>query len=192
MEELKAIQEKHKNVRLVYEKVIDNLKVVCKLDSKKDDTINITQSQIINLNESKIIDSSNMNNQSSFNLLQGQPLEEEISKGYFEFLENTKKTVENLLTVQNKEQFLKMMKEKGIEPAVIQRSNTKGGSMVKRNTMASISSQDRLSAKEFLSKPAVLANEEYDYSDEEIRREDAEIKEEKDKIIEAYKSKVIF
>ena len=74
MEELKNLQDKHRQVRLVYEKVMDNVKLFTKYDSKKEDTINITQSPIVNLNESKVIYSSNFQNQSSVNLLTNQLL----------------------------------------------------------------------------------------------------------------------
>ena len=196
MEELKNLQDKHRQVRLVYEKVMDNVKLLTKYDSKKEDTINITQSPIVNLNESKVIDSSNFQNQSSVHLLPNQLLEDELSKNYCEFLETTKKTLDSLFLNHSREEFLKMMKEKGFEPVYESRQSKQTAPPKRKQSNAStinlsLIGIDRQLSKDLKPKPISKENEEYEYADEELRKEDEEIKMEKDEIMKQYKAIVL-
>ena len=196
IEELKQLQDKHRNVRLVYEKVMDNLKIICRYDSKKEDTINITQSHIVNLNESKVIDSSNFQNQSSFHIPPAQLQEEDVLKSYSDFLDTTKKTIDTLFLNHSREEFLLMMRGKGIGPTLdpnnrarptIPTSKRKQSSA--HNVNLSKMSEKQLS-KDLTPKPTSSGNDEYGYSDEELRKEDDEIKQEKDEIMKQFKAVV--
>lgn len=177
MEELKQVQEKHKNVKLVYEKVMDNIKSLCKIDQTKDNTINLTQSQIINLNDSKL---DTHTNQTAH---QTQLTEDDIYKSYCEFLDSSKNTIDLLFLKHTKEEFLAVMKEKGLEL----NQNQKKGKVKKTSTGNRTNSPDKLSVKEFINKP-INANEEYEYSDEELRKEDGLIKDENDEIVKHFKA----
>lgn len=180
MEELKQMQEKHKNVKLVYEKVIGNIKSLCKIDQTKDITINLTQSQILNLNDSKL--DTNTNQTVHQTLL----TEDDIYKSYCEFLHSSKNTIDMLFLNHTKEEFLSIMKEKGLELNQNQRK-VKSKKILTGNRT---NSPDKLSVKEFINKP-FNANEEYEYSDEELKKEDILIKEEKDEIVKHFKAIVI-
>jgi hypothetical protein len=192
-EELKLLQEKHKNVKLVYEKVVDNIKVLCKIDSKKDEsTINLSQS-IPNIEESKA-DMSNFNNNVNSSQF-GNIQEEEILKYYVEFIENTKTTIDSLFLKHSREVFMKLMKEKGIEPTnvitkpkVIEKEKT----VNKRVPSTSSNATEKNLQRDLTQKSIFMGNEEYEYNDEELLREDDEIKQEKDEIMKQYKAIVNF
>lgn len=191
-EELKILQEKHKNVKLVYEKVTDNIKVLCKIDARKEEsTINLSQS-IPNIEESKA-DMTNLNNMNSSQF--GNIQEEEILKYYVEFIENTKTTIDELFLKHSREVFMKLMKEKGIEPSTTiakPKLLEKEKTVNKRVPSTSSNATDKNLQKDFSARNILLANEEYDYNDEELLREDDEIKLEKDEIMKQYKAIVIF
>ena len=184
MEELKNLQDKHKNVRLVYEKVLDNIKLICKVDSKKDDnTHNLSiSSNILNTNE---MDNSNINI--------NQPIgEDELVKLYSEFLENTKTTIDTLFLKHTKEEFMKLMKSKGIDLPVINpksKKNNNHQSNKRQISNSGVNSEKNNLSKDLMTKPVITqANEEYAYSDEELRKEDDEIRTEKDEIMKQYKA----
>lgn len=183
LEEVKLMQDKHKKTKLIYEQVIDNIKSLCKIS--KDETINVTHSQMINLNEPSAVDSSQMmNKDTSFHLA-----DEEILRSYVEFLENTKKNIDTLILSNSKEEFVKSIKEKGIAPVSISpRSVSKNRTLARKVTNAySILSLDRVS-KDLEKRPNIPGNEEYEYSDEELMKEDKEINEENEEIIRKFKT----
>ena len=192
-EELKLLQEKHKNVKLVYEKVVDNIKVLCKIDSKRDEsTINLSQS-IPNIEESKadIANFNNNVNSSQFGNIQ----EEEILKYYVEFIENTKTTIDNLFLKHSREVFMKLMKEKVIEPTNVitkPKVTEKDKNVNKRVPSTSSVATEKNFQRDSRSKNLFMGNEEYEYNDEELLREDDEIKQEKDEIMKQYKAIVNF
>ena len=175
LEELKALQDKHRHVKMVFENVSDNIKSLCKIEKeKKDDTVNMTQS--LNLNESKI-DSSN---------IQLNP-DEELSRFYLEFLELTRKTVDSLIVGNSKEDFINIMSEKGIEPVQNEKTKVKVTNAPKNKASAvneKVLTKDLAKQKYF--------DEEYDYSDPDIEKEDQEIKKENDDLILKFKQQVIF
>jgi hypothetical protein len=90
-------------VKLVYEKVIDNIKTLLKSEKKEEANLNNSQSEKnINVNESKDISMGYT--------------DDEALKMYHELLENLKKRVDNLIQNQTHEQFKNIMREKGYEP----------------------------------------------------------------------------
>jgi hypothetical protein len=106
LEELKVWQEKHKDVKLVYEKVVDNIKSLLVNEKKVEENIFNQSISDKNLNESKVLDSFSM------------APEEETLKMYADVLENLKKRVDNLILNQSHEQFKDIMREKGYEPNI--------------------------------------------------------------------------
>ena len=183
MEELKNLQDKHKNVRLVYEKVLDNINKICRVDSKKDETHNLSiSSHLLNTNE---MDSSNIiNNQP------GQIGEDDLVKLYSEFLENTKSSIDTLFLKHTKEEFMKLMRSKGHDlPVIHSKSKKSQNNQSNKRQVSNIVVLDKNLAKDLVSKPIISqANEEYAYSDEELKKEDDEIRTEKDEIMKQYKA----
>jgi hypothetical protein len=104
MDELRQWQEKHTEVKLVHEKVIDNIKNILKLEKKGDDTLNHSMSG--GVNDSKVLDNSTTGT------------EEDALRMYNELLEALKKRVDGLILNQTHDQFKEIMREKGYEPAV--------------------------------------------------------------------------
>ena len=162
IEELKLLQDKHRNVKMVYEKVIENIKNLCKMDKKEETII---------FNESKI------------DTTQIASPDEDLVKNFYDYLENTKKTFDSLIANNSKENFVKLMAEKGIEPVQTERVKTKTVS----NKGKQIPTEKNLS-KDLTSKKNLL--EEYDYSDDELKREDDEIKIDKDQLMKQFKEQV--
>jgi hypothetical protein len=162
IEELKLLQDKHRNVKMVYEKVIENIKNLCKMDKKEETII---------FNESKI------------DTTQIASPDEDLGKNFYDYLENTKKTFDSLIANNSKENFVKLMSEKGIEPVQTERVKTKAVS----NKGKPIPTEKNLS-KDLTSKKNLL--EEYDYSDDELKREDDEIKIDKDQLMKQFKEQV--
>jgi hypothetical protein len=153
---------------------------LCRISEKKsiDDTISITQmgNNSIILNESKIIDSSTIQHNQPIN----QPNEEELLKSYIEFLESTSKTMDMLFLCHSKQEFLNMMRERGVEAnQIVSRANSIKFS--KKNTFGSINSMSfspgKQMAKDFFAKPQVpVVNEEIEFDNEELKREEEAIK----------------
>jgi hypothetical protein len=161
-EELKLMQDKHRNVKMVYEKVVENIKNLCKLDRKEETFM---------FNESKI-DTSQMVSP-----------DEDLVKNFHEYIESTKKTFDSLILNNSRENFVKLMAEKGIEPVQIERVKTKNIS----NKSKPIPTDKNLS-KDLTNKKNLI--EEYDYSDDELKREDEEIKHDKEQLMKQFKEQV--
>jgi hypothetical protein len=158
-QELKILQEKHKNVKLIYENIIDNIKNINKVekkDEKKDET---------NLNNSTI------ENKSQMDL--SNIVEDDIIKQYNEILSNMKNKVENLFMIQTHEQFKEIMRSKGYEPAT---SKSKSRTMLKNeDTRLFVDLKKEKS--------------EYERNDELLKDEDNKIYKARTGLIEEYKRK---
>jgi hypothetical protein len=87
---LKILQEKHNDVKLIYENIIDNIR---NLTDKKEDNLSISASHV---------DLSNI-------------IEDDIIRQYNEFLLTMKNKVETLFMTQTHEQFKDIMRTKGYE-----------------------------------------------------------------------------
>lgn len=171
--ELHKIQYKHKDVTLVYEKVVENIKSICKMDSTK------KQEEIIN-------HSINMNNSSegTINELEtlqtapkiSGPSEEDLAKNFFEYLENTKGIIERLYTNVGKKEFENMLRERGDNT---QQTLTKPLSQREKNKERHTkkhASEGKSSAN--TASQTLITNYEYDYEDEELKEDDKRVKEE--------------
>jgi hypothetical protein len=178
MNELKLIQDKHKNVILVYEKVVDNIKQLCKMENKKEESYS----------NPNILNNSNMNE--SRNVENAVALEDDLLKNYTEFVDVTKKRMEPLYLNHTKQDLLDMMREKGIEP--IQANKSLDNRISKK--MSSKGLERKIVIKETIitnTNPNNGINnnsvyEEYDYSDEDVRKVDDIIKKDQDEIIKEY------
>lgn len=192
-QELKNIQEKHKDVRLVYEKVTDNIKSMCKLEKKTDETfnnsININNSGDLNINNSTNFDLENsmnkFNNQSVY--------DDELVKSFAEHLEQTRKNIEDTFLSCGKEKFIEMMKERGDKVDNTVSALPKG--KITKNRIGYKKNEKSINKKGLADTPQHSANyvsgyNEYDYSDDEIKEDDKKVKEEYDQIVNNYKKKV--
>jgi hypothetical protein len=97
--ELKLLQEKHNNVKLIYENIIDNVRNFEKIDKREDTALNIST-----IENKSHIDLSNI-------------VDDDIIKQYNDILSNMKNKVETLFMTQSHEQFKEIMRSKGYEPA---------------------------------------------------------------------------
>lgn len=185
-EELKEVQEKHQNVRLVYEKVLDNIKVLCRVEKniQKDNENAVTLNQSYNLNESTNQNQINVNQSNLSNIINS---EEEVLKMYYEFLEQTNKIIDSLYQNYSNDDFVNLMKEKG--QIITESLNKKKQKTVTKRSTATLS--DRLNTPGKHSKeetlPTLSNNNEYAYSDDELKEEDMMIKQEKDEMIRQFK-----
>jgi len=103
IDELKCMQEKHQYVRMIYEKVIDNIKSLCKIELHENLT---NQSQNHENFHASIV-------KNDASLL--TPSEDDIYHSYTDFLEKTKKKIDDLFLIHTKEEFIEMMRMKGLE-----------------------------------------------------------------------------
>jgi hypothetical protein len=176
MDELKQTQEKHKNVKLVYEKVLDNIKSLCKFESKKESDTIIPHD-----------DSSAIHNNSTL------ITEDELCLNYSEFLENTKKRIDELFLIHSKDEFMDMMRERGIQPIYNDRNFDKK----QINKKSSTNLDNKVTKGDLIvnthnntlqnSKEAIdYVNEEYDYYDEDVKKEDDAIRKIGDEIIKEF------
>ena len=185
-DELKLIQDKHKDVKLVYEKIVENIKTISKSEKKNEEIINTTN----NINTENNI----LENEDSFyiNKTQG-PTEDQLFKVYSEYLDNTKYVVEKNFLSIDKEKFENNLREKedrlenlpnqlGIPSEKVKGLNTK--KILHDNKFLPDPSRNRLNTNN--------TNFEYDYSDEELKEDDRKIKEEYNQIAAEYKKTVIF
>jgi len=191
--ELKTIQEKHKDVRLVYEKVTYNIKTMCKLDRKNDESfnnsININNSSELNINNSSNLDLEN--SMRKYNIQSAY--DDELVKNFAEHLEQTRKNIENSFLSCGKEHFIKMMKERGEKVDNTTSPLPKGKSTKNRSGFKkSEKSISKKGAADTLQQSANYFSgyNEYDYSDEEIKEDDKKVKEEYDQIVNNYKKRV--
>lgn len=174
IEELKVIQQKHKDVVLSYENVVENIKALCKIDSKRDENNqnNLSISNYLNINESKF-------DQSQF---QGNISEDELYRHYSEYLENSKKSIEEYFLNKTEDEFIEMMKEKGY-------------TLHNQNKSAERSSKNKNSNngdKENSSKVNPNYNEDNDFNfkDDDLKKEDEVFKIERDQMIKEFKEAV--
>jgi hypothetical protein len=93
IEELNLIQEKHKDVRLVYEKVTDSVKTITKSDPKKYDD---NSGFVNNSNNSDFLNNSNLN--VSDNYIKSNVYEDELIRLYKEYLDSIKKNYKIKMT----------------------------------------------------------------------------------------------
>lgn len=167
MQELKALQEKHEHVNLVYEKVTENIKNLIKCDKKNEET-NIS----LNINNSSNLETQ-IANELNYN-------EEELTKVYKEYIANLKKGYES--TLQNsKEEFIKAIMEKSLNEPEFE---NKKKSRVTTKSKNPATSRVRKSSQ-------YGNNSEYNEMDEELLNEERLIKLESDIIANEYKERVL-
>lgn len=181
MEELKVIQEKHKNVSISYDNVIENMKSICKLDTKRDETLinNHSISNYLNLNESKIDPVSN------HSFIQNTITEEDVYKAYSEFLEATKKAFDENFLHKSEDDFIQLMRQKGYSS--VQPTNSGERSNKRKNSSAL--DKDKFS-KGKSAKTKNNYDDEYSIKDNDLIREDEVFKIERDHMIKEFKEAV--
>jgi hypothetical protein len=181
MEELKLTQEKHKNVALSYENVVENIKSLCRLDNKRDET-NINNNSIanyLNLNESKIDPVSNQSH------AYFQISEEELFKAYSEFLENTTRTFEHNFLNKTEDEFVQMMRDKGY---ISQEPAKPGERSTKRKNSSEIDRDQPSKLRDLISN--YNQDDYYSLRDDDLKREDDAFKIERDQMIKEFKEAV--
>ncbi len=185
--ELTLIQNKHKDVKLVYDKVIENLKLICKMDinNKKHDEV-INHSINMNTSEGTVNDLDTSLNQVKFNGPVG-PTDEELGKTFFDHLESTKVILERLYVNVGKKEFENMLKNRG-ENEVVQNEQKNHREKIKGSNSKNKSIEVKLSAN--TASHTLHTNYEYDYSDEELKEDDKKIKEEYQIMLQEYRKLV--
>lgn len=197
--ELKVIQEKHKDVRLIYEKVTENIKNICKIENKKQDD---TTNNSININNSAEINNINYDTENSLmnnyyrNIGTG---DDELVRSFKEYLDYTRKNVEMTFSNVGREEFIRMMKERGDKQETINASLPKN----KREKAKIAPNKKNATDKHSNIKESNTTNQatnnnlyvngynEYEYFDEDNVEDDKKIKEEYDAIINNYRKKVL-
>ena len=104
-ENYRLLQETHQNILLKYEQVIDNIKRLTSSSEIKVDTSNV----IVNESNDNLT-SSNMKPLNSSN-----NEETTITSAYSEYLVGAEKTIDMLFLCHSKQEFLNMMRQKGME-----------------------------------------------------------------------------
>ena len=104
-ENYRLLQETHQNILLKYEQVIDNIKRLTSNSEIKVDTSNV----IVNESNDNLT-SSNMKPLNSIN-----NEETSITTAYSDYLVGAEKTIDMLFLCHSKQEFLNMMRQKGIE-----------------------------------------------------------------------------
>lgn len=104
-ENYRLLQETHQNILLKYEQVIDNIKRLTSNSEIKVDTSNV----IVNESNDDLT-SSNMKPLNSSN-----NEETTITSAYSEYLVGAEKTIDMLFLCHSKQEFLNMMRQKGME-----------------------------------------------------------------------------
>lgn len=104
-ENYRLLQETHQNILLKYEQVIDNIKRLTSNSEIKVDTSNV----IVNESNDNLT-SSNMKPLNSSN-----NEETTITSAYSEYLVGAEKTIDMLFLCHSKQEFLNMMRQKGME-----------------------------------------------------------------------------
>jgi hypothetical protein len=95
---LKTLQEKHKDIKLIYENIIDNIRSLGKNDMREEATLN----------------NSTIDNKSHVDL--SNIVEDDIIRQYNDILANMKNKVETLFMTQTHDEFKEIMRIKGYEP----------------------------------------------------------------------------
>ncbi len=186
-EELFSIQDKHKDVKLVYEKVVENIKLICKLDnnSKKPEevinhSLNLNNSSEGTLNDIEEISPTKPNG----------PSEEDLAKSFFEFLENTKAFVERLYNNVGKKEFENMLRERGDRVESAHKQPQTNREKIKERHSKKQASEAKSAAN--TASQTLITNYEYDYSDEELKEDDKKVKDEYSAMALEFKKLVSF
>lgn len=179
--ELCSIQDKHKDVKLVYEKVIENIKLICKLDNKKQEemanhSVNLNNTSEGNVNEFEI---------SQTNMKPSGPCEEDLARQYFDYLENTKAVIEKLYLTVGKKEFESMLKDRGERIDNIQ-NQMQGNREKNKNTHSKKNVNENKSPVSTVLN-TLQTNYEYDYTDEDLKEDDKKIREEYNAMAQDFK-----
>lgn len=177
-DELNECKDKHKQVKLVYEKVVDSIKGICKLELNKKKIEEVQNSSINNSSNehSRDLDVS----QNVFKVV--GPSEDEISKHFIDYLETTRGIIERLFLTIGKKEFQNMLKERknksenlnpGNPKAVAKASSKKNVVEAKTNTTNQNNN--------------IQTNYEYNYSDEELKEDDKRVKDEYNSMANEFK-----
>lgn len=124
-------------------------------------------------------------------------VDDELVKNFKDHLEYTRKNIESTFLSVGKEEFVKMMKERGEKVDNNNVTVQKNKSYKTRNTLMMKKSEKNISKKDSIQNSNIASNihvtgyNEYDYSDEEIKADDKKVKEEYDQLVNNYKKKVI-
>ena len=182
-EELNEYQDKHKQVKLVYEKVFENIKGICKLEGKK-----IEEVQNSSINNSASNDHSNELDVSHNVIKVVGPSEEEVSKSFIEYLESTRLVIEKLYLTVGKKEFQNLLKERGAD------MGTNGTD--KKNDKTKVGSKkgvnDSKSPHNTNNANIQTNNQEYDYDDEELKEDDKKMKDEYNSMAHEFKKIVSY
>jgi len=158
---------------------------MCKNDKKNEDISNNS----FNINQS----SDFLNNDYENSQLS---LDDELVKNFKDHLEITRKNIESTFLNIGKEEFIKIMKERGEKVDNNNVSVQKNKTFKSRNTLMMKKSEKNISKKDSIQNSNVPNNvhvtgyNEYDYSDEEIKADDKKVKEEYDQLVNNYKKRV--
>ncbi len=189
-DELREFQDKHKQVKLVYEKVFDSIKGICKLEKKK-----IEEVQNSSINNSSNEQSHELD-MSHYVIKVVGPSEEEVSKHFIDYLVNTRGIIERLYLTVGKKEFQNMLKDrKNKAESNLNNLNAKE-KLVKASSKKNIIDTKSLNNT---NQNNIQTNYEYNYSDEELKEDDKKIKDEYNtmaldfkKIVNIYKNFYIF
>ena len=185
--ELRRIQDKHKDVNLVYEKVVENIKLICKLENsskKSEEVINHS----LNMNNS--LEGTLPDIEETIQTKPNGPSEEDLAKSFFEYLENAKGIFERLCVNIGKKEFENMLRERGyhVETAPNQPQNNRDKN---KERQAKKQASDSKSAVNAVSQ-TMHTNYEYAYSDEELKEDDKRVKDEYAAMASEFKKLVRF
>jgi hypothetical protein len=174
-EELFIIQNKHKDVKLVYEKVVENIKHICKMEITKKQEEIVNHSEHINNTTEGTVNDSYISQTAAVKT--SGPSEEDLAKSFFEHLETTKAMVEHLHVNVGKKEFNNMLKERGEKsestPNKQQNKREKNKDRQSKKHIGEGKSNPNSTASQSL-----ITNYEYAYSDEDIKEDDKRVKEE--------------
>lgn len=173
-EELHSIQEKHKDVMLVYEKVVENIKHLSKSDSnskKQEEIINHS----INMNNSSEGTVNEFETSQTALKISG-PSEEDLAKNFFDYLGNTKAIIQRLYMNVGKKEFEKMLRDRGNKSEETASKPLSQREKNKERQSKKHASEGKSSAN--TASQTLITNYEYDYSDEELKEDDKRVKEE--------------
>ena len=128
---LAQLQEKHKNIALVHEKIVENMRILGA--GVNIENLMSTQPPIkseVNEGEGEEQMSSTINVNVTNNLVVTETMNdvdtETIKAKFFEFLNETMKKFDMLFLCHSKQEFLNLMREKGIEAVNEQNTNARG------------------------------------------------------------------
>jgi len=186
-EELHSIQEKHKDVMLVYEKVVENIKHLSKADSKskkQEEIINNT----INMNNSSDGTVNEFETSQLASKISG-PSEEELAKNFFDYLGKTKAIIQRLYMNVGKKEFENMLRDRGNKSEETARKPLSQREKNKEYHSKKHASEGKSSAN--TASQTLITNYEYDYSDEELKEDDKRVKDEYATMAHQFKKIVI-